>query len=233
MRASATRTIRAIARRARRFGRDRQGHAAAEFVALLPLYLAMIAGMYYLGDLAVLKQQCVEAARYYAWGGTGSDAAFFRGFMGSGNASASERTFSIGEADVRKELDARGTGGAGARPEDARLMASLLAPRGRPWLVYKVGEAAYRYRPSFYAFAGVAPEATVSAECTVLFRTANDREAFRPGSHRHPIESAFDEAGRPWHPAEDPYAKRDRDVDNRGRRSPWDVDWFKDKHPRE
>ena len=223
------RALRDAMRRLSRFGRATSGHAAAEFVVLLPLYLAMIAGLHYLADISILKQQCVEAARYYAFGGTRGDDVFFRGFQGSGSASGHEQRFAITEQDVQKELRARGV----RDRVDARVVASLLENGGSPWLAYRVGSASYRYRPSFYAFAGVAPETTIGAEVTVLARTTNQREAYREGSHRHPIEAITDEVGRPWHPGDDPFQKRDWDTDDRGRRSPWDVDWFKDKHPRE
>jgi len=102
----------------------------------------------------------------------------------------------------------------------------------QPWLTYKTGTATFQYRPGFYAFAGVAPDTTIGAEASVLLRTDNEREAFRPGSHRHPIEAITESVGRPFHPGDDPYNVREWNADSRGRRTPWDPDWFKDTHPR-
>jgi Flp pilus assembly protein TadG len=46
---------------------EEEGQAMVEFVVLLPVYLLLIVGMIYMGHLMIIRQQVVEASRWYAW----------------------------------------------------------------------------------------------------------------------------------------------------------------------
>jgi hypothetical protein len=46
---------------------EEDAQAMAELVVLLPLYLVLFVSMIYLGHLLIIRQQVVEASRWYAW----------------------------------------------------------------------------------------------------------------------------------------------------------------------
>lgn len=46
---------------------EEDAQAMAEFVVLLPVYLILFVTMIYMGHLMIIRQQVVEASRWYAW----------------------------------------------------------------------------------------------------------------------------------------------------------------------
>jgi hypothetical protein len=208
----------------------------AEFVVLIPLYLVLIFGLIYLGNLALCKQQVVEAARFQGWQARGiasSNSAglkdkFFGRFSGEASINPRVKPYRFSSDKVREDLNGAGVRGS----REGKNITRLLNNMDRGWLQESQVTIKFTYRPTFFTLAGLAPKQEMSSDHAIILRGTEERPTYRDRSHRHPIEELTDAAGASFHPGEDPYEKRDVKPDNRGRRSPWDVDWFKDKHPR-
>lgn len=79
----------------RSMARSEDAQAVVEMAVLLPVYVAMMIGMVYIGHLVLIRQQVFEAARWYAWSQGGEargqgNAAFYPRFQKLGRSGVSD-----------------------------------------------------------------------------------------------------------------------------------------------
>jgi len=143
----------------RRLFVDEDAQAMAEMVVLLPVYLLLIVGMIYTGHLVLIRQQVVEAARWYAWsrstGGQRPERLFLSNFRGTGRAQVSAdvavqvQAFDFKRAvldrisgtragrNLAQDLVMDRQGGRGTNLE--RRQARVQASYSFPWFVDRLG----------------------------------------------------------------------------------------------
>lgn len=116
---------------------DEEGSAAVEFIILIPIYILLMAAMFMLSQVMLLRQQLVGAARYEAWSGQDvPDDALMEPFF-PGN----KGTYQCSVTTSDKTTDKDKLGGSGNAKDIAAQLLDNELGQGRP-IVFSVAEDA-------------------------------------------------------------------------------------------
>ena len=195
--------------------RDR-GASMAEMAVLSPVYILIVIGLIYLGDMVMAKQQAVAAARYLAWKPnakyTGSASSvksqFFAGLPGkvSRVVDREEKKDLYDAGGLRKALKDAWCADAECYVWAGKTAKLLNGRNGRKWLWEGTSEVEFTLSPvgagsRFFSF----PEVKVASSHTTLLRGDFIRNKKLADSRSRPRHRIFTD---PW--AWTAYMKKNR-----------------------
>lgn len=171
--------------------RRERGAALVEVAILAPLYVLILLGLVYWGDLTLAQQQCHLASRYITWkpgsaanlGATVSAKKFFGGLPG--NATVIPKTLPQGSIPSTQEISSAFLEAGVGDPEilmEAWLGSKILGGFGSPWLRRKA--TTVRFDPTPFGLT-VFPIATITVESGTLLRGSLIRNKGDLGSKKH------------------------------------------------
>lgn len=159
---------------------DEEGSAAVEFIILIPVYMLLMAGMFMLSQVMLIRQQLVGAARYEAWSGQDvPDEALKEPFFPGGKG-----TYSCSVTRSEKTTDREKLGGSGNAKEIAGQLLDNELGEGRP-IVFSVAEEAT------FAYGGLlvgAREISVTTQSATYLMAPHTRPEHVEGRQDHFIE---------------------------------------------
>ncbi|MBI4576296.1 MAG: hypothetical protein HY722_08550 [Planctomycetes bacterium] len=182
----------------RRALRDEGGNAMAEMVVLLPVYLLLIVGAIYRGDLGLVAQRAEIAARYTAWqtaGGVNATPFFgnFRGLAREGSGGPATQVYTIGATILHLGRAQAYRGDPGRDGSEEYYVTAILDGRLGPgaWLEGRESQVDFQYTSYTAGSRNVMelPDATVSRAHTTLLKTPAHRTLGDPS--RHDVEGVL------------------------------------------
>ncbi|RME03140.1 MAG: pilus assembly protein [Planctomycetota bacterium] len=173
-----------------------EGNATAELVILIPLYILLVVGMNFLGQLGLAQQAAEKASRYWAWKpgfwGRSGAAKHFKTYPFPGGSMSLFSRASAREVDLYTPADIQqALRKAGFSPQSPngvdmnRTIALFLNGLDKVFLKRSQATVSYRFRPKGISFFG---GFSVQSTHYVTLFARNKREDKSQKGNRHAIE---------------------------------------------